>query len=60
MFFNAHLLNESYEVKFSREDGVTIAWFAVQQNEVKPYEEPNKISGCLAQRLLSSDAAGRA
>jgi len=27
----------AYEVEFSREDGTTIAWFAVQQNEVQPY-----------------------
>ena len=27
----------SYEVEFSRDDGTTIAWFAVQQNEVEPY-----------------------
>ncbi|MBW4604353.1 MAG: hypothetical protein KME29_33490 [Calothrix sp. FI2-JRJ7] len=26
-------------VEFSRSDGTTIAWFAVEQNEVKPYEE---------------------
>ena len=31
--------NEAYEVEFSREDGTTIAWFAVQQNEVQPYTE---------------------
>ncbi|GAA6616588.1 DUF4926 domain-containing protein [Scytonema sp. NUACC26] len=31
--------DEAYEVEFSREDGTTIAWFAVQQNEVKPYDE---------------------
>lgn len=29
--------DEAYEVEFSREDGTTIAWFAVQQNEVQPY-----------------------
>ncbi len=28
---------EAYEVEFSREDGSTIAWFAVKQDEVKPY-----------------------
>jgi len=26
-----------YEVEFSRDDGTTIAWFAVHQNEVEPY-----------------------
>ncbi len=31
--------SEAYEIEFSREDGTTIAWFAVQQNEVKPYSE---------------------
>ncbi|KYC36125.1 hypothetical protein WA1_41025 [Scytonema hofmannii PCC 7110] len=31
--------DEAYEVEFSREDGTTIAWFAVQQNEVKPCNE---------------------
>jgi Domain of unknown function (DUF4926) len=33
--------DEAYEVEFSRPDGTTIAWFAVQQSEVKPYEEPS-------------------
>lgn len=33
--------DEAYEVEFSREDGTTIAWFAVHQNEVKPYSEPS-------------------
>ena len=27
----------AYEVEFSREDGTTIAWFAVRQDEVEPY-----------------------
>ncbi len=31
--------DEAYEVEFSRGDGTTIAWFAVQQNEVQPYTE---------------------
>jgi hypothetical protein len=31
--------DEAYEVEFSREDGTTIAWFAIQQNEVQPYTE---------------------
>jgi Domain of unknown function (DUF4926) len=26
--------NDAYEVEFSREDGTTIAWFAVAQSEV--------------------------
>jgi Domain of unknown function (DUF4926) len=30
---------EAYEVEFTREDGTTIAWFAVQSSEVKPYAE---------------------
>ncbi|RUT04962.1 hypothetical protein DSM106972_037830 [Dulcicalothrix desertica PCC 7102] len=30
---------DAYEVEFSRSDGTTIAWFAVKQNEVKPYSE---------------------
>jgi len=29
--------DEAYEVEFSREDGTTIAWFAVQQDEVEEY-----------------------
>lgn len=29
--------NDAYEVEFSREDGTTIAWFAVRQDEVEPY-----------------------
>ena len=29
--------DEAYEIEFSREDGTTIAWFAVLQNEVQPY-----------------------
>jgi Domain of unknown function (DUF4926) len=37
---------DAYEVEFSREDGTTIAWFAVGQNEVKLYDEssPGAIS----------------
>ena len=30
-------------VEFSREDGTTIAWFAIQQNEVQPYTESGLI-----------------
>ena len=26
--------DEAYEIEFSRDDGTTIAWFAVRQNEV--------------------------
>lgn len=38
--------DEAYEVEFSHEDGTTIAWFAVQRSEVKPYDEssPNTVS----------------
>ena len=28
--------DEAYEIEFSRDDGTTIAWFAVLQTEVKP------------------------
>jgi Domain of unknown function (DUF4926) len=28
---------EAYEIEFSREDGSTIAWFAIPQTQVKPY-----------------------
>ncbi|HEY7036277.1 MAG TPA: DUF4926 domain-containing protein [Thermomicrobiales bacterium] len=28
-----------YEVEFSREDGTTIAWFAVRANEVEPADQ---------------------
>jgi Domain of unknown function (DUF4926) len=31
--------NEAYEVEFSREDGTTIAWFAVPQSEVISYTD---------------------
>ena len=33
--------DEAYEVEFSREDGTTIAWFAVQQDEVEQYTKLN-------------------
>lgn len=29
--------NEAYEIEFSRDDGTTVAWFAVLQSEVKPH-----------------------
>ena len=29
--------DDAYEVEFSGEDGTTIAWFAVQQDEVEPH-----------------------
>jgi hypothetical protein len=28
--------DDAYEVEFSREDGTTIAWFAVERDEVEP------------------------
>ncbi len=28
--------DEAYEVEFSRDDGTTIAWFTVKQDEVEP------------------------
>lgn len=31
--------NDAYEVEFSRPDGATIAWFAVDQAEVEPSVE---------------------
>jgi hypothetical protein len=31
--------NEAYEMEFSREDGTTIAWFAVTQSEVIPFTD---------------------
>jgi len=30
---------DGYEVEFSREDGSTIAWFAVDRDEVEPLAE---------------------
>lgn len=35
--------DEAYEVEFSRHDGTTIAWFAVKQDEVKPYARPARV-----------------
>jgi hypothetical protein len=34
--------DEAYEVEFSREDGTTISWFAVMQDEVEALTEPFK------------------
>lgn len=31
--------DDGYEVEFSREDGSTIAWFAVKRDEVEPLAE---------------------
>lgn len=31
--------DDGYEVEFSREDGSTIAWFAVERDEVEPLGE---------------------
>ncbi|MEH2466802.1 DUF4926 domain-containing protein [Nostoc sp.] len=36
--------DEAYEIEFSRNDGTTIAWFAVLQNEVKPLANENLVS----------------
>jgi len=36
--------DEDYEVEFSRDDGTTIAWFAVLQTEVKPLTDENLVS----------------
>jgi hypothetical protein len=36
--------DEAYEIEFSRDDGTTIAWFAVLQNEVKPLTDENLVS----------------
>ncbi|MCY7278088.1 MAG: DUF4926 domain-containing protein [Phormidesmis sp. CAN_BIN44] len=36
--------DEAYEVEFSRDDGTTIAWFAVLQTEVKPLTDENLVS----------------
>lgn len=33
--------DEAYEIEFSRDDGTTIAWFAVLQNEVTTQIEPS-------------------
>lgn len=31
--------DDGYEVEFSRQDGSTIAWFAVERDEVEPLAE---------------------
>lgn len=36
--------DEAYEVEFSRDDGTTIAWFAVLETEVKPLTDENLVS----------------
>jgi Domain of unknown function (DUF4926) len=36
--------DEAYEIEFSREDGTTIAWFAVPQSEIKPSTGENLVS----------------
>jgi Domain of unknown function (DUF4926) len=36
--------DESYEIEFPHNDGTTIAWFAVAQNEVKPLADGNLVS----------------
>lgn len=37
--------DEAYEIEFSRNDGTTIAWFAVLQNEVTPHTtDPSVLS----------------
>jgi hypothetical protein len=35
---------EAYEIEFSREDGSTIAWFAIPQTQVKPYTDRKLLS----------------
>jgi hypothetical protein len=34
----------AYEVEFSQDDGTTVAWLAVSQDEVKPFVENNLVS----------------
>ena len=34
----------AYEIEFSRDDGTTIAWFAVSQNEIKPFADENLVA----------------
>jgi hypothetical protein len=36
--------DEAYEIEFSRDDGTTIAWFAILQNEVKLLTDENLVS----------------
>jgi hypothetical protein len=33
---------DAYEVEFSREDGTTIAWFAVGPDEIEPVQEDSR------------------
>ena len=33
--------DEAYEVEFTREDGTTIDWFSVRQDEVESYSKPD-------------------
>jgi Domain of unknown function (DUF4926) len=33
-----------YEVEFSQDDGTTVAWLAVSQDEIKPFVENNLVS----------------
>ena len=42
--------DEAYEIEFSRDDGTTIAWFAVSQNEVKPLTDENLVSTSFSQK----------
>ena len=35
---------DAYEVEFSREDGSTIAWFAVRPDEIEPVQEDSRAS----------------
>ncbi|MDF5730216.1 MAG: DUF4926 domain-containing protein [Rhizonema sp. PD38] len=45
--------DEAYEVEFSCEDGTTIAWFAVQQNEVHPHTESDLLKASQLQASRS-------
>lgn len=36
--------DEAYEIEFSRDDGTTLAWFAVLQTEVKPLTDEKLVS----------------
>lgn len=37
--------DDAYEVEFSRPDGTSIAWFAVDRDEVEPYHVPDVAVG---------------
>jgi hypothetical protein len=50
--------DDAYEVEFSREDGTTIAWFAVQQAEVAPYTERGKTPAISAERAYDPPTTG--